>query len=455
MRTWIAALAAVAVMAGAAVAHNHSDLQRELDQVKAQLEAVQGRLAEMERAEGGSTGLAAAMRQDLEALGGKVGIFDVSAAATVVVQHGIDVNKSGGRRNYPTLESVVGSQATTVIPVDIQTDRNSRADIAMCLGFGLAANLTPESTVFMSIKADQGDAVEHQTGTLAGVNRIARERGSRLTLDELWYRHSFEDGMVDVTVGKIDFTLLFDGNAAAGDKQTQFLSPALVHNMTIDFPVGYNESPGVVARLNQDGPAPVNNWYVMGGVADANADFRDFYKEMFGILEAGAEVEFVDGFPGTYRIYVWRNNSDHVNIRRMNQDRTKDGMGWGLSLDQRVDANMIVFLRWGMRDRDAYVVNRALSYGMLVEGELWGRADDAVGLAANLAMLSGHARRLARTPPQNVGTGNELLAEAFYRCQINDYLAVSPNIQFVKNPGGLTTFRHDMWVLGMRARLQF
>lgn len=458
MRTWIAALAALAVMAGAAVAHNHSDLQRELDQVKAQLQAVQGRLAEMESAETGVAGLGSAMRGDLEALGGKVGIFDVGISAMVVAQHGIDVQKSSGPSDGWARAYVNFLAVEAGVPMDnAWVNDRTRTDLSMNLEFEMAAELMPGATAYMRVESDQGDGVLRQTGTFAGVNHGAQDKSGALTLSELWYRQSIEDDMLMLTVGKIDLSRMFDANAVAGDPNTQFLSNALVDNMTIDYPAGNpSESPGVapgvVARLNGEGVAPLNSWYVMGALADGEQSnmWSRMNKEYFAILEAGVQVEF-EGLEGNYRIYAWRNERDHLHIRR--PPRTLHASGWGVSFDQQVMDPLALFFRWGMRDKDPFVLNRAYSLGAVLDGDMWGRADDAVGLAGHVAKWGGPARRIVRGDYE-IRTGDELLAEAFYRCQVNDFVAVSPIVQWVKNPGGWAD-RHDLWVLGVRATVDF
>lgn len=489
-RAWIAALAAVAAMAGAAVAHHHTDLQAELDQVQAQLQAVQGRLAEMSRAETGVAGLSAAMREDLEALAGKVGIFDVGIGATLVVQHGMDVQQNTRRRGYQTnqaiLEAMIGvaesSRQGGGVPTQPGVFDRSRLDASVSVDFDLAARLMPGAVAYMRVEADQGDAIHRQTGTVSGVNRAAQNKDALLTLSELWYQQSFEADMLVLTVGKIDFTRMFDANAVAGDENTQFLSNALVDNMTLDYPSGrtgesYGVSPGFVARLNSAGVAPVNNWYVMAGAADSSQDFSRAFKDAFAIIEAGAVLELVHGLPGNYRGYAWINKGGQIRIRRPAQrwfdegfppgrktgQDDEDGMGWGVSFDQKIHDAVTLFFRWGMRQERRYMVNRAYSFGVLYDGNLWGRDRDAVGVGFNKAKLGNPAKRAIKNLrgrrtqegySSGQGTGDEVLGEIFYRFQVNDYLAASPVVQWVKNPGTLSR-RKDLWVFGLRARAEF
>lgn len=453
MRMWVAALAAVVAMAGAALAQDGADLQRELDQVREQLSSVQSRLDEVEQAD-----RAAGMRRDLEELAGKFGIFDVGVSVVAIAQHGMDVQKSTGARSYATNESVIRNELLGE-PVDVVDDR-SRLDMSLSVDIELAANLMPGGDVYMRIESDQGNAVRRQTGTLAGVNRNAQEKTSALWLSELWYQHSFEADMLVLTAGKIDFTRMFDSNAAAGDEKTQFISDALVDNMTIDYPsgrswMGVEESPGVspglVGRLEMEGVDPLHSGYVMMGVADASQEFSDMAQEVFAILEGGVHVELFQGLPGNYRGYVWANTRDQINLRRDGRE-DRDGFGWGLSLDQKIEENTTLFFRWGMRDRASYMVNRAYSFGALYDGALWGRGEDAVGIGLNTAMLSGHAKRAIRATGRD--TGDELLGEVFYRCQLNEYVAVSPVVQYSKNPGA-KNHRKDLWVFGLRAAMEF
>ena len=108
------------------------------------------------------------------------------------------------------------------------------------------------------------DAVS--VGSYFGVNADAM--GNRtMDIKQLFYEGPIVNDNLTLTVGKINFTDVFDASAYADDECTQFLNAAFVDNPTIPFP---QYSLGLVLTY-----ALTESWYVMGGVADAQADGRE------------------------------------------------------------------------------------------------------------------------------------------------------------------------------------
>ncbi|MGB5291028.1 MAG: carbohydrate porin, partial [Lysobacterales bacterium] len=56
--------------------------------------------------------------------------------------------------------------------------------------------------------------------------------------------------------------------------------------------------------------------------------------------------------------------------------------------------------------------------------------------------------------PSNSALRDQYTAEAFYRFQFTSNFAVTPNIQYIRDPA-LNPSETDLWVLGMRARVTF
>ena len=82
-----------------------------------------------------------------------------------------------------------------------------------------------------------------------------------MDVKQLFYERALFDGVLTLTIGKIDFTGVFDCSAYADDECTQFLNAALVDNPTIPFPE-YSLGAVLIGNLTE-------SWYIMGGVADA------------------------------------------------------------------------------------------------------------------------------------------------------------------------------------------
>lgn len=142
--------------------------------------------------------------------------------------------------------------------------------------------------------------------------------------------------------------------------------------------------------------------------------------------------------------------------------------GFGINFEQPLadDGDTGFFMRLGWDDgrTETFVyteVDRTASVGVQISGVHWGRAQDRLGIAlAYNGLSSVHARYL-----QLGGCGFDLcdgglnyayekIAEAYYRLQLGDYIQLSPDLQFISNPG-YNRDRGPARVIGLRLHLSY
>lgn len=142
--------------------------------------------------------------------------------------------------------------------------------------------------------------------------------------------------------------------------------------------------------------------------------------------------------------------------------------GFGLNVEQPLadDGATGVFLRAGWNDGQTESfefteVDRTLSLGGQLSGAHWGRADDRLGVAVVIDALSAvHARYLElggcgfELCDGRLDYGHEAVMETFYRIQAGKYAQVSPDFQFIENPG-YNRERGPARVYGVRLHLQY
>jgi len=234
---------------------------------------------------------------------------------------------------------------------------------------------------------------------------------SRDYLLTAWYRHTFalpEDSTLDATIGIIDATDYLDENAYSNDEYTQFMNEALVNGPNAFLP-SYDTG-GALAW--DDGP-----WSLRGVVmkVNENDDGNDFtfYGAQLGYT---LQSEFGEG---NYRVLVDRTSKDfHDSNGKSGHERASILF----SLDQQLGDVLGAFLRFGWQDDGAAVHYDAIwSGGIDISGVAWKRADDNIGLG--YAYLAGG----------NLDVRQSQVAEAYYRFVINDYLALSADIQYMKD----------------------
>jgi len=339
-------------------------------------------------------------------------------------------------------------------------DLELSADLTKLLGIqGGGLYMLTEGVWSKAAGIDQGSV-----GSTFGVNGDARPRRS-MDITELWYQHDFLAGTLQLRLGKIDLTggfehhgcpVSFDCSSYANDENTQFLNAALINNPTIPFP-----DYGLSAALHY---APARLWYLSAAVADARADLREtgfntaFHDEddLFYILETGLtpQLNSQNGpLQGAYRIGLWydpqkKEEFSTGQIRR-------DDIGFFLTFDQMLrkenndpedSQGLGLFGRYGWADSKLNQITNFWSTGVQYQGLLPDREQDVLALGFAQGFFSDRA--------SNFTDDYESAWELYYAAQLTPWMALSPGIQYVTNPGGDGASR-DTLILGVRAQIAF
>jgi porin len=92
------------------------------------------------------------------------------------------------------------------------------------------------------------------------------------------------------------------------------------------------------------------------------------------------------------------------------------------------------FARYTWADANSTAVKNSLNLGLHLKGMVSSRPNDILGIAWTRAGLSGKWRVLQGAATE----ATETALEATYRYSLTPYLAIQPNLQYVRNPGGIT-----------------
>jgi porin len=278
-----------------------------------------------------------------------------------------------------------------------------------------------------------------------------------IIVKELYYRCWFFEDRLELIIGKIDFTGYFDAVEYANDEVTQFLNSAFVDNPAIPFP---DYSLGVMATYDF-----TDDLYLMGGVADAQADGREtgfrtaFHggDYFFYILEAGLKTRYDSAngpLTGTYRVGLWNDPRPKANSDSMKSYR--DDVGFYLSCDQLIykedsesedTQGLGTFFRYGYADSKKNDLTNFWSAGFQYQGLFENRDEDVLGMAFGQGFFSDSAN-------SSYTADYESAVECYYSAQIAPWFYISPNIQYIKNPGGSASVG-DAVVVGARILLIF
>jgi len=335
-------------------------------------------------------------------------------------------------------------------------DLELSADLQKLLGF-------ETGTLFLHLEGgwpNEEGINRLSVGSAFGVNADAIGNDNIL-VKQLYYEGPVFSDALTMMIGKIDFTGIFDCSAYADDECSQFLNAAFVDNPTIPFPA---YSLGVV--LNWD---ITDSWYLLGGVADAQADSREtgfrttFHDEdyFFYALETGitAELNSANGaMPGAYRVGFWVDGRDKA--RFSNSKNYRDDIGVYVSWDQMLYKEnpdtedmqgLGIFGRFGYANSDLNPIGNFWSIGLQYRGLLEGRDDDVLGAGFAQGIFSDYA---GANDGGNYTENHENVLEIYYNAQVTPWLSLSPSIQYVSNTGGDETIK-DAVVFGLRAQMTF
>lgn len=290
---------------------------------------------------------------------------------------------------------------------------------------------------YLWLKAGRGDGIDADIPTLSMFNTT--DVGSSLNLAELWYEHDFFNEKIRLRGGKIDITSAFDTNETANDEYNQFISGGFVNNQAVEFPD--DSSFGAMLWISP------NTFFDIGvGLADAAADMDNVFKNPFSIFELGVKPE-IAGRPGNYRVYGWHNGKDHERLN--SPDVVNDSnYGVGFSADQKISEDVTLFARYGRQYGGVSQIEHAWSAGLSVSGKFPRRGEDTLGLAYGQAVIGKDWKSL--DPDTGMDSGSEHRIELYYSIKAGNYLNISPNLQWAKNPGG-DRGNGGVWAFGIRA----
>lgn len=116
-----------------------------------------------------------------------------------------------------------------------------------------------------------------------------------------------------------------------------------------------------------------------------------------------------------------------------------------------MERDVSAFFRYGRAEKNINVFDYSTSVGVRVRGLLNDRPDDFFGLAATRAHAS-EKFRLAQAAAGIAGRSHETVVEAAYRAQVSPWLAITPNVQRIFNPGLAPEIRNAT-VIGVRCEI--
>jgi high affinity Mn2+ porin len=285
---------------------------------------------------------------------------------------------------------------------------------------------------------------------------------------------------IEIKLGRLALADDFDKNRYANDTRHQFMNWDFIDTAAYDYAAntrGYSD--GLIAAWVQPQwtlrygvylmPIQANGQVLAGPLDRARAE-----QVQLSLRPLGS-----DGF--TLRLLAYRNIAKMGNYAEAlalsvssgetpeiaadaRYGRRKHGYVINSELPLADGGDTGLFARWGWNDGHtqsfAYTeADRALSVGAQLSGVHWRRTEDRVGIALDLNGLANtHRAYLAAGGcgfllcDGALDYGRERVIEAYYRLQVGHYLQLSPDMQWIVNPG-YNRSRGPARVVGLRMHL--
>ncbi|NWF53033.1 MAG: carbohydrate porin [Nitrospirae bacterium] len=251
---------------------------------------------------------------------------------------------------------------------------------------------------------------------------------------EAWYKHTFtlsKDVSFGITGGIIDATVYIDDNSFANDEVSQFMNDTFVNSTIANLP---SYDLGGIAELN------ISNVSVRALFMSSKNEENKEYG--YYAIQLGYKVDTTIG-EGNYRVYGFTTND-----KFLNWDGTDDEnlQGFGVSLDQKLGEILGIFARAGWQDDRAYIDHAQLySGGVNINGKLWGRENDEIGVG--YAYLRG-------VDKEDADIDNTNAIEAYAKFKISDFSDITFDVQYINDNMKYDEDR-DGFVYGIRVNAYF
>ena len=335
---------------------------------------------------------------------------------------------------------------------------NQVFDASYSIDFTVEKTFADIHTGFFRIETGDSEGVENNLQVYSNVNRDAADEDNSLVLTEAWYQHQFRSIPLAMQFGKIDPTIYLDTNRFANDEAVFFLGRMFRNSPVLAFP---DDNTAGVRLIMQ----PNDLFSLELIAADANGDFDSSFSTPFYSGQINFTPNFL-GREGNYRVYGWANEKEEFTDWESGEE-DKRNYGFGLSFDQDVTDMVGLFARYGWQnpevynDEEEFSLAWSWSIGTIINGALWQRSEDFIGLAVGQVAASDDYKREANRVFESEREGDlnantETHFEAFYSFKVTNSFTLSPDIQIITEPYGGDAVRDDLiFVGGIRSQIDF
>lgn len=329
--------------------------------------------------------------------------------------------------------------------------------------------LWPGGYGYIKAKGNWREGVGFNEGKIGGWSspNADEKEDDAIYINKWWVGQKLLDGLLDIRAGRIETKKdVFDKNAYADHEDKYFMNSWFVASANVPHTTAMG------ARIKF---TPCEWFYFQFGAfdGDSRGDKRGGLRTTFhdaprfiGMWEMGfnLQLETARGrLAGHYRIGLWYDGRKKQLFRndlggRRSPRTTTDDMGMYLSFDQMLakendDPNdtqgLGGFFRYGYAPPESNDMEHFWSLGMQYQGLIPERDKDVVAFGVAQGIYSHiFQRQISRA------VSHQTVYEIYYAIHLTPWLVITPDVQFIENPGGRGEFK-DSIIGGVRLRIIF
>jgi Carbohydrate-selective porin, OprB family len=332
--------------------------------------------------------------------------------------------------------------------------------LSYSLDLGLQAQIGEYGKAVIALEAGDGRGVDATLHSLSTANYDAFYTNLTnaspdatnvvvASVSQAYYEGEYLEGGLVVSIGKLDVHAQYDDNAYANDETDQFMSGIFTRSAGTSYAeLDQYYAPGIALKYSATKAIDLT-------IIAANGN-GDGFDDISDYLYLVGQVNFkprLAGRDGNYRLYAISDDR-HGAYHEINSGNTASNSAWGLSFDQSIIDGVGLFARYSTQDDGIAenVIKSSWSLGALLEGTLWGRGKDTIGIGYGSVNLNEKVDPAAVLGFGN--TGDESHIEAFYKVWLSDHITLTGDVQVINNNGGDAS-ASTVTVAGIRGQLNF
>jgi high affinity Mn2+ porin len=421
--------------------------------------------------------------------------FSIHAQATVTQQyHGaFPAAYSGPQSLNPNPDTAKTADGTLYLGARLWRGGEGYIDPEIDQGFGLG-NPAPPGQAYNGTFGVAGfvSGEAYKVGRDSSYGRIQRIfirqivnlGGEKQTVDpdENQLGESIDTKHLTLTAGKFSVVDVFDTNPYAHDTKHDFLNWSIIDMGAFDYAAdSWGYTYGASAELVNPHTAVRAGLFQLSAQPNGIEVEHQPLRQYSAVLEVEQDTSFFGGHPGAMKALVYEDDGymgtygDALALAQQTDSLPNTGnvrqnkhpkAGGGLNLSQEIATDIGVFARVSAMNGayEAYdftEIDRSISGGLSINGKLYHRPNDAIGIAGVANALSAPAQ--AYFAAGGVGVligdgaqtyGGEHVIESYYRAGFGEHAGITFDFQRVFNPA-YNVVRGPVSVFGLRYHLDY